>query len=302
MMKDIFTKIALLLILAMCGFKAEAQIKVNVDSAIHVIGERIPVELVFDSSVVYQSLSTSTLDSNNNAVDWIDPGSWVQVGNRWEARGFVMAFDSGRLEIPSIKIIAKSNDNTDTLTTLPAFINSVTLPVSDTTSIAPIQDILSSPGHWTDQWPWLLGILIFLLLILAGIFIVRHRRSVKRKARLLNPVSAGKMALAELDRLDKMQFWQQGKVKEYQIELTAIMRNYIQSGFGVEAFKLSSLELDEVLHGMKFDSLMLVNLKNLLSVADFVKFGKAIPPEEVHATVINMARQFIQNTQGKIKP
>ena len=48
---------------------------------------------------------------------------------------------------------------------------------------------------------------------------------------------------------------------------------------------------------MSFDQDYVPPLKNILQIADLVKFAKADPPDEIHEEFLNTAEDFVKNTK-----
>ncbi len=103
-------------------------------------------------------------------------------------------------------------------------------------------------------------------------------------------------ALDALSALEARKLWQQGEVKEHYTLLTGIFREYLERLYGIQAKEQTT---DEILHQLSFQQLtpeLLNDTKELLSVADLIKFAKADPGTDIHAATIERVRRFVRET------
>jgi len=146
----------------------------------------------------------------------------------------------------------------------------------------------------------------FLLLILAVVFIfisaliiigicVLRKKSQKLPAKLR---PAHEIAYQELGVLEQKDFVKQGKIKEYHIELSGIIRRYIENRFNLKAPEMTTEEfLIKARDAVELISAQKSSLREFLNACDLVKFAKYIPGEEEIAAVLLAARNFILQTK-----
>ena len=117
------------------------------------------------------------------------------------------------------------------------------------------------------------------------------------------------MALEKLDEIKAQKIWKDGKVKEYQTELTDVVREYISRRFGVQSTEKTS---DETLHemeailvkGQKDDvqctkeegKALYERLKKMLQTADLVKFAKWHTTPDENEQSLTTAYDFVRGT------
>lgn len=157
--------------------------------------------------------------------------------------------------------------------------------------LRPIKDPLDFPSRARDV---LLGILI-LLFILAGIVIFRKKKN--NSARPVELPPAHQIALQKLNELKAKGLITQGKIKEYYIEISGIIRHYIEDRFKLSAPEMTS---EEFLLKAKDAQELSLPRKDLLSdfllSCDLVKFARYAPsPEEIEA-VFESAKKFVEQT------
>ncbi len=209
-------------------------------------------------------------------------------------------YNMGSFEIPSPKIL--TDKDIDILPTVsPTLI--VMLPSSvmkqDSVAINPIKDIIREEADFSDYliYLYILGGLI--LMILVGYYFYKN----KKKAQDIIPeeipviVLPHEKALKALVELDQNKLWQNGQVKEYQSQLTGIIRQYLEDRYHITAPEMTTDEISAALSKLDFDQRYTGVLRDILQIADLVKFAKAIPEEDVHSRFMTMALDFVEKTK-----
>lgn len=101
-------------------------------------------------------------------------------------------------------------------------------------------------------------------------------------------------ALRELQRLIDSQL-SQTDCKRYYVELTAIVRRYIERTTSIRAPELTTEEfLREISSTENFPAALKLNLKAFLESADLVKFAGQNPTEQELTASVQKAREFIE--------
>jgi hypothetical protein len=134
----------------------------------------------------------------------------------------------------------------------------------------------------------------------AAIYFIRSKR-IKAPVRDTKPqLSLQEKALQVLAELEAKKLWEQGKVKNYYVELTDIVRGYIEARFNTPALELTT---DELLYKARTQQdLMPIasQLEQILRTADLAKFAKAQPLPEEHVAAIQNAKEIVSITRPVI--
>jgi hypothetical protein len=212
----------------------------------------------------------------------------------------ITSFDSGQHNLPAIKIALTSGLKQDTVTTNPVSLWVSNMPVDTSKAIFDIKKPYGAPVTFIELIPYIaigIGILLFILLL---IYIIRRFNKQKPllPTRKINE-PAHITALRNLDLLKEEKLWQQGLVKLYYTKLTDIIRIYIEQRFEVPAMEQTS---DEILASFKNmaieDEMCFIALKEIVTLADLVKFAKALPlPNENESNILN-AYLFINHSKA----
>ena len=180
------------------------------------------------------------------------------------------------------------------------FLFLVVFLIDDLSAIADdIRDIKPPLSLGLNFWFWL----IVLLVIIAFVFgIWLYRKKYKRKQLPpLPPRPAHEVALERLELLRKRKLCEQGLIKEFYIELSDIVRRYIEARF---SFRAPEMTTEEFLFSLKYSSVLSDSqkelLKTFLTQCDLVKFAKYNPEVGEVEDSLKSAEEFIKKTQKDI--
>ena len=172
--------------------------------------------------------------------------------------------------------------------------------VDSSLAITDIKDIEKAPIWWWGIIRWILLALGLIGLGIGLYFLWRwyekHRKPAEEAIdpELLRP--ADEVALEKLDEIKATKIWKDGKVKEYQTDLTDVVREYIGRRFDVHSTEKTS---DETLQAMKplIEKDLFDRLKNMLQLADLVKFAKWHTTPEENEQGLKTAYDFVLETK-----
>ncbi|WP_462317242.1 hypothetical protein [Marinilabilia sp.] len=147
--------------------------------------------------------------------------------------------------------------------------------------------------------PWILGGLVVLLLIAAGIwFYVKRQNPLKGLIKEKPKDPPHVVALRELDHIKSEKLWQKGQVKEFYSELTDVLREYLEERYNIPAPEQITSEIMTSLKSVDLpDDKVTEKIQQVLELADLVKFAKMEPlPDENDLSLMN-AYFFVNQTK-----
>ena len=172
--------------------------------------------------------------------------------------------------------------------------------VDSTLAIMDIKDIERAPIWWCGIIRWIL-LAIGLLLLAVGLYYLWrwYQRNRKPEEEAIDPEllrPADEVALEKLDEIKATKIWKDGKVKEYQTELTDVVREYIGRRFDVQSTEKTS---DETLRAMKplIEKDLFGKLSKMLQLADLVKFAKGHTTPDENEQGLLTAYEFVNETK-----
>lgn len=169
---------------------------------------------------------------------------------------------------------------------------------ADSIELAPIKDIIAEPLKLQDFLPVIIGLASLAAVIFLGIFLYKRFKKkdvVSEKVIIKRPAHV--VAFEKLKELKNAGLWQKGNFKEYQSELSHIVREYVENRYEILALESTTDEILADLKDKDFDDNLKGNLKEMLQLADLVKFAKAEPPIERHEQLMQFAEEFVNQTQ-----
>jgi hypothetical protein len=175
---------------------------------------------------------------------------------------------------------------------------------SDSITVAGLKPIILEGKNISDYY------FIFVILgALLGIGLIWFliKKTSKNKSEVVNEQAevikpAHVIALDKLENLEKEQLWQKGQVKEYQSKLTFAIREYLENRYDIQALESTTDEIARELKQHNFATEDEVSLKEILQVADLVKFAKAKPEASVHERFLHKAVDFVERTKMTLTP
>ncbi len=154
-----------------------------------------------------------------------------------------------------------------------------------------------------DNWGWVLLALLAIIFIVGLVWYLKKRPKIEEVIpKTVNPViPAHTIALARLNELQHKKLWQQDEVKQYYSELSDILREYIERRYQVRTQEKTT---DEIFIGIKYLNIeegSRNKLRQILTLADLVKFAKEKPLRVENEQSMDNAVAFVNNTQPVIQ-
>jgi hypothetical protein len=266
------------------------QYKVNTNDRIQIQWPEIQDTLRKEIDVVSQTKIDTVIPDKN------DPYTFLQTKSV-----YITSFDSGYWAMPPFKFIV--NNDTNGVYTDALLLTVSTVAVDTTQAIKDIKQPFAITYTWIDwmkDHQLLLGGI--LLGVLVALFIVYF---IRKRARRPAPVIEKKVivvpphitALEKLEKLKSEKLWQEGKLKQYYIALTDIIRAYIESRFKIQAMEQTT---EEILYGFRnvaIDAESKEKLRQILLLGDLVKFAKEQPLPHENEMSMDNAFDFVNGTK-----
>lgn len=297
--------ITLLFILISQIALAQPSVDTKIDSTNMMIGEQMKMEVKVKHSKTTEVLMPKSVKLGGNVEVLSERDSTAKISEEEMVTSKAMmitSFDSGVYEIPSIPIpVKEENGNWDTVFSK-AMQLTVASPVIDTTQdFAPIKDIFQEPMSFKeDILPIILTVFGIALLIVLVWWYSKRKKNVEIEEEIVAPepeIPAHLVAFSELKKLDEKQLWQKGNFKTYHSEISHILREYLENRFKINALESVTDEIMTDLKRFEIDLAQISHLKNILQIADLVKFAKVEPSEDEHRDVMNLSLEFVRETR-----
>ena len=288
--------------------QCDASVKVSLIQSKILVGDQLSYTIEAKHDAGKSRLQWASIPDTFNNLEVIERGK-IDTGTQGDVTIYrqtllITGFDSGVYVIPSFVFPVVPNSGTAySLQTdaLPVLVQ--TVAVDTTKPFRDIKDIIPIETTWRDYLWLIIAAIALLVLVIVLIIYLKNRKTKPKPPPPSPPVEPLHMqALRMLSILEQKQLWQSGKVKQYYIGLTDILRSYIEARFNTPTMELTT---DELLDSIK-DHPELRPYTNalaaLLRKADLVKFAKAQPAEEEHMLAMEQSVQFVNDTKQPEQP
>jgi hypothetical protein len=281
----------------------ESQIGVRIDTAEILIGEQTTLYLAITTDkekTVYWPLPADTLMSGVEILSLSIPDTTEIGNNRIEIKQKILitSFDSALYLLPPFMVV----DNGDTTYSEQVALKVSTLPVNTDApnEFFDIKDVWKPSLVWADYYPFILSVLLIIILVIAIIYVVKRLRSKKSLIPLKKkepPLFPHEEAIRRLDTIKQQKLWQQGKNKEYHTQITDTLRHYIFRRYGINSMEMTTNETLDAFRYASDTPSANDTLRQILSLADFVKFAKLHPLPDENDLSLKNAYLFINQTR-----
>ncbi|TZF81850.1 protein BatD [Pedobacter sp. BS3] len=291
-------------VLAKPAFAQQITAEASLDTSSIVMGDQttlhLRVHLPAKAQVAFPALA-DTITGKIHIVSSSKPDTLnnKNSGAKTITQNYVItAFDAGAHTIPALEIQSpRGAVKTNPLT---LYVQSVTVDTSK--AIYDIKQPLAVSYTWIDwlkdHWLWIVLPLFVLGVIAAAIYYFR-KKPVKQTApvKAEPALPAHVVALNKLRELGEKKLWQQGLIKQYYSELSDVLREYLERRYTIPAQEQTT---DEILRSLKHRDISGSDsdrLRQVLTLADLVKFAKEQPLPAENELSMEMSVGFVESTK-----
>ncbi len=297
---------SLLIFVAIPIFGQEVSVSAKIDTNVILIGDQVNIKFSVTTPANYHVVFPIFIDSLSNKIEIVNQSKIDTIFSQDKSKitlnqtVIVTSYDSGYYSIPSFPFqYQKKNEIAiNTVFSDSVFLTVNIVAVDTNLAIKDIKPPLKEPITLKELLPYIgAGVGIIVLIILA-IYLIR--RFNKKKNNIILPskpkIPPYKKALQDLEALRLKKLWQNDKIKDYHSELTEILRIYFEYQFNLQALEMTSDEIIEAFETIKNDKDLIAKLKQILMLADLVKFAKQLPLPDQHDLSLNNAIYIVKTT------
>ena len=278
----------------------------SIDSTVMYIGEqtKLRFEIAQDknSKVEMPLFDAEVIDGidllQRLKPDTIDLGSGrIQVNLDY----IVTSFDTALYYFPPYKFISGE----DTVLSNPLSLKVYTIEVDTVEGqFYDIKPVYKTPFNWAKFFIWfgiVWLILVVLLLIIAVVYKFIFKKEIPFIEKPAPKIPPHLIACQELDRIKNEKLWQHNRIKEYHTQLTDVLRVYIEQRFGVSAIEMTTDEIIQSVSSIKeVEKEWREILREILQLADLVKFAKYVPFVSDNERSLSEAYTFVEHTKKEV--
>ena len=211
----------------------------------------------------------------------------------------VQAFDSGYYQLPEIAFVVGRDtafSNKLALKVVPVVVDANT-PIYDYANVADPEDksIFDAVPDWVLDYWWV--ILLVVVAVAAFLYVwMKYKKEGSILGKKPEPTPY-EVAVSALRELKDKKLWEQGMEKEYFTELTDVLRVYLFGRFGINAMEMTSRQILGALKNNKETRDKRDYIRQILNMADFVKFAKVRPLPDDNIASFENALKFVEETK-----
>ncbi|HJZ40259.1 MAG TPA: hypothetical protein VJ203_07830 [Bacteroidales bacterium] len=280
----------------------EVQVRAELDTNRALIGDQLRLKLSVDKTTRLDVVFPMLGDSLTSSIEVISKSAidTVQISSgrvKLSQEVLITLFDTGFFEIPPLDFAVRLGSLHDTIATLPVYVE--ILPMQLDSTIRDIRANYKAPVNFSELWPFILGAVLTGLLIWWLVRYFKRRTAAVPETRPVVPDELPEViALRELQQMKEEKTWQRAGVKSFYIRHTGIIRTYIERRFNIAAMEQTTDEIIGSLKGTSCNGNDRNLLSGMLTLADMVKFAKAIPEQDENARQVDLAIDFVRNTSN----
>ena len=216
-------------------------------------------------------------------------------------------WDTGRIAIPEIGINIMGEDSSiiSTINSDSIWVNVISVKEKNVSLGTLSDDILPIKGTVEVQSYEDLKLIIKIILLIIigyGIFLLWRKR-IKDDLFLEKPQNNQKpydVALKKLKRLKKSDISSKRYKKEFFVEVSFILREYIENSFFVRALEMTTEEISQNSHILPFDDNEVIDLVSIFQNADLVKYAKYDIGDNQCLKDLELSIALVKKTSSKL--
>lgn len=294
--------IVLLLLADISSYAQDAKAGIRLDPPQILVGDQARLFIEVQNNEKAGKLQWAAIPDTFNNLEVIERGKidTLRQGDvyTYKQRVIITGFDSGVFKIPAFQFSVIHAGNTASIVQTDSLQLLVqTVAVDTTQPIKPIKGIILVKSSWLDYIWYFIGAAIFIiLLVFVIIYFIRNKKAVLPVINKGPVETLQEKTLRLLAEVEAQKLWEKGQVKEYYVQVTDVLRNYIEARFNTAALELTTDELLESALRIKEMLPYRGLLGGILYTADLAKFAKSEPLPAEHIATMEQAKEFVNLT------
>lgn len=292
-------KVSLLIALCILSFVSKADsFELVADTSYTPIGGVKTIEIRYNGAANFEwpilkdSLTKDIEVLNRGTVDTIETEPF-----RIQQKIEVTAWDSGYFVVPPIQLACNQND---TLTSKPILLNFGSPAINPNEGLKPIAEQWNTPfiiDEIINLIYWAIGITLFAigLAVLIIRWLTKRNKKTPRTTPSIPEKSVIEVLKEQLAQLEAEQIWKQNKEKEFQFQISSILRSYLELEYNIKAAKETSTNIIKQLNTLGIEKGLANDIKMILNFSDMVKFAKQKGDYAQHEHALAQLKNMLNN-------
>ncbi len=293
----------LFIITPLIAQEGQISIESGVDRDAITIGDRIKYQISVthdkDINVEYPGLGDNLGAFEIKGYNVFEPEeSASKITNKVEY--VVTTFDTGNYVIPSVSVSYFSSDSV--VKELITDIIKIRVNSVKPSEAEDIKDIKPPMEIEIDYRKYIYYGLVGLGFLLLVFFIYYYYKKKKKGEEIIpkrkKPLKPAHIeAIEELEKLKNSNLLSEGRIKEFYIIISEIIRRYIERRYFIYALEMTTSQICGELYSTEADNEIIELVYKFLGLCDFAKFAKYIPSDDENKKAVEQAFDIVNKTK-----
>ena len=263
------------------------------DSNNYLIGDHVKCTLSYEGSSnfiwpVFKDTLTQDLEVLSiEKIDTLAPGKYQQTI-------FITAWDSGYFVVPPILSGAKQ--------TAPSLIRFNTIAVDNQKDIKPIKEQMDTPfifAEIKDFILWVaLGLIALIGIVILTIYLIKKRKPKPETIAAPRPIM--EILWERYYSLEQSKIWESGGEKEFQFELSLILRSFLEFKYNMKAVEETTKNITIQLTSLGINRKEKEDFLHILNFSDMVKFAKQKGVFSQHENALAILKETLESQKEEV--
>lgn len=277
------------------AYAASPKISASIDSTVIEMGSRATITLnISDADHKGHMVNLPAPGTEAEALDYISVKADTFPGG-YQYDILIQGFVPGDITFEPFRYASGA----DTASSGYLSLKIVPVELDSLETINPMASIVNVPRKWTDYIPdyvpWILLGAALLAIVIA--LIIMYKKNGTIIVRKPKPVDPYESAMTALRTLRDRKLAENGQEKEFYTALVDILRTYLDRRFAINAMEMSSTQILDSLKANPETRDNQPRIKQILEIADFVKFANVRPLPDDNIKTFNNVVKFVEDTK-----
>lgn len=276
-------RLLLIILVVICTISvaADTQVSISTSKMLGSIGDRIKITVRVITGADIDSIDVSYGKGEFEALGRKVSKPLVKGGNRvFEIVDEIAFFKTGDFSVGPGKVsLKKGEEVVESKETNSLSIKIKTTLTEKDKDIKPVRSPEEIEGNPRHLLIYAISVLAGVIVVLLIIYFIRRMRN-KKKVEVKEVIPPIDEMFQRLLQLKGRKLIEKGKIKEYHLNFTSIIKDFLFRFYGFNAVDYTSFEIDIALRECESDGDVVDRFRYLMEHSDLIKFARMVPEDE----------------------
>lgn len=261
----------------------------TVDSTNYLIGEQAEFTLTYEGTpgvnwpIFGDSLTDELEIIEVSSIDTIATGKYTQ-------KILITSWDSGYFVVPPIKVSESQS--------APLLLRFNTVDINPQADFEPIKEQMNTPFIFAEIKELVLWSLLVIVILIAAFFTGRYfylkNKNKPQPEEIIPEIPVMEILWERYHILAESKIWEKGEEKAFHVELSLILRKFLEFKFRIKALEETTNNINHQLNSIGLDRKLREEVSHILNFSDMVKFAKQTGVFTQHENAINLLKEILE--------